>query len=168
MTASDVVMLVGALRANAVDACLSGGWSVDALLGEQTRLHADLDLWLEAPALEGALRVFVDLGVDRIYPWPGDRPWNFVLHDGRARRIDLHCYETLADGSIQYGSLLDPFLLTATALSHQGVVDGFPVRCEEPLWALRFHTGYPPRASDRHDVTRLCERFDLELPAEFR
>jgi lincosamide nucleotidyltransferase A/C/D/E len=168
MTAVDVVTLVGALTASEVDVCLSGGWSVDALLGEQTRPHADLDLWLAAPAFEGALRVFVDQGVDRIYPWPGDRPWNFVLHDGGTRRVDLHCYETLEDGSIQYGSVLDPFRLPSAALSHAGVIDGFPLRCEEPLWALRFHTGYPPRSTDRHDVTRLCERFNLELPAEYQ
>ena len=47
-------------------------------------------------------RMFVEHGLDRIHPWPGDRPWNFVLHDGRTRRVDLHLYETLGDGSIQY------------------------------------------------------------------
>jgi lincosamide nucleotidyltransferase A/C/D/E len=168
MTAADVVTLMRAFNANAVDVCLSGGWAIDALLGEQTRQHSDLDLWLQAPAFEGAFRVFVEQGVDRIHPWPGDRPWNFVLHDGRSRRVDLHCYETFADGSIQYGSILDPFSLPATALSHKGIIDGVPLRCEEPSWALSFHTGYPPRSSDRHDVTRLCERFDLDLPADYR
>jgi lincosamide nucleotidyltransferase A/C/D/E len=58
-------------------------------------------------------------------------------------------------------------MLPAAALSHHGVVDGVAVRCEEPSWALSFHTGYPPRSSDRHDVARLCERFGLELPAGY-
>jgi hypothetical protein len=43
MTAERVTELLGALDAHRVDACLSGGWGVDALLGEQTREHADLD-----------------------------------------------------------------------------------------------------------------------------
>lgn len=33
------------------------------------------------------------------------------------------------------------------------------VRCEAAEWAVRWHTGYPPRDVDRHDVSRLCERF---------
>ena len=45
---------------------------------------------------------------------------------------------------------------------------GLDVRCEEPSWALSFHTGYAPRPSDHHDVQRLCERFDLELPLAYR
>lgn len=168
MTAADVLDLTRALEADGVAVCLGGGWGVDALLGEQTREHSDLDLWLEAPAVEGLFRVFVRHGVDRIHPWPGDRPWNFVLHDGRTRRVDLHLYETLDDGSLQYGSVLDPFRLPAAALSHRGVVGGVPVRCEQPAWAVSFHTGYPPRPSDRHDVRHLCARFDLELPAGYR
>ena len=168
MPAGDATTLMRELQDGGVDACVGGGWGVDALLSEQTRVHSDLDLWLAAPELEGLFRVFVEHGLDRIYPWPGDRPWNFVLHDGRAQRVDLHLYEVVADGRIQYGSVLDPFLMPATALAHQGVIDGFPVRCEQPHWALRFHTGYEPRQSDHDDVRRLCDRFHLELPAAYR
>jgi lincosamide nucleotidyltransferase A/C/D/E len=168
MTAAEVVELATALGACGVDVCVGGGWGVDALLGEQTREHSDLDLWLAAPALEGLFRVFVEHGLDRIHPWPGDRPWNFVLHDGRTRRVDLHLYETRDDGSVHYGSALDPFLLPAAALSYRGRIGGTPVRCEQPSWAVSFHTGYPPRPSDRHDVTRLCERFGLDLPVAYR
>jgi lincosamide nucleotidyltransferase A/C/D/E len=167
MTEAAAVELTGALRAGGVDVCIGGGWGVDALLGEQTRQHSDLDLWAEAPSVEGLFRVLVDHGVDRVHPWPGDRPWNFVLHDGRTRRVDLHLYEIIEDGSVQYGSVLEPFSLPAMALEHRGTIGGMAVRCEHPSWALSFHTGYPPRSSDRHDVARLCGRFSLELPAGF-
>lgn len=168
MPAADAAALVRGLAENGVDGCVGGGWAVDALLGEQTREHLDLDLWLEAPQFEGVVRVLVDHGVDRILPWPGDRPWNFVLHDGRTRRVDLHVYETARDDVLQYGSVLDPYFLPAQALMHQGVIDGFGVRCEEPSWAVRFHTGYPLRPCDRHDVASLCERFHLDLPDGYR
>jgi lincosamide nucleotidyltransferase A/C/D/E len=168
MPAAEAIRLLGSLREHGVDACVGGGWGVDALLGEQTRDHSDLDLWLEAAALEGLFRAFATQDLDRIHPWPGDRPWNFVLHDGRTRRVDLHLYETVSDGSIHYGSIRNPFVLPETALSHEGVIQGEPVRCEEPSWAVRFHTGYVLRPSDRHDVMRLCERYNLELPTEYR
>lgn len=44
MRASDVIMIINALAAAGVDAWLDGGWGVDALVGEQTRPHDDLDL----------------------------------------------------------------------------------------------------------------------------
>lgn len=168
MSSGDATALLGALAESGVDVCVGGGWGVDALLGEQTREHSDLDLWLAATDFEGLVKVFVDHGVDRIFPWPGDRPWNFVLHDGLVRRVDLHVYEVLAGGSIQYGSVLDPFLLPAAALRHPAAIAGVPVRAEQPRWAVKFHTGYPPRPSDFADVRRLCDHYSLELPAGYR
>lgn len=103
MAAAEVVELTCALNAAGMDVCIGGGWAIDALLGEQTREHSDLDVWLEATAIEGLFRVLVGQGLDRVLPWAGDRPWNFVLHDGSTRRVDLHLYETLGDGSIQFG-----------------------------------------------------------------
>jgi lincosamide nucleotidyltransferase A/C/D/E len=44
MTAADVVEILGWLRAASADVWLDGGWGVDALVGEQTREHKDLDL----------------------------------------------------------------------------------------------------------------------------
>ena len=52
MTAGDATALLGGLAEHGVDACVGGGWAVDALLGTQTREHADLDLWVPALDLE--------------------------------------------------------------------------------------------------------------------
>lgn len=46
MTAASADGLLGVLGDHGVDACVGGGWAVDALLREQTREHSDLDLWL--------------------------------------------------------------------------------------------------------------------------
>jgi len=167
MAAEDVVALLDGLNAHDVDACVGGGWGVDALLGEQTREHSDLDLWLPATQLERLFVAFVERGIDRIYPWPGDRPWNFVLHDGARLRVDLHLYEPLADHSFHYGSAISGVAFPTEALSGQGTIAGTAVRCESPAWAVRWHTGYPPRAVDRHDVPRLCEHFGIDLPEAF-
>jgi len=44
MTAGDVLEIVDLLEGVGVESWVDGGWSVDALLGEQTRPHEDLDL----------------------------------------------------------------------------------------------------------------------------
>jgi lincosamide nucleotidyltransferase A/C/D/E len=160
--------LLAGLEAHDVRVGIGGGWAIDALLGRQTREHSDLDLWVEAPELEGLFVVFAELGVDRIHPWPGDRPWNFVLHDGATRRVDLHLYESLGDGRLRYGSVSAPFLFTTDDVSGRGEIAGRPVRCERPVFALANHTGYPARDVDRHDVPLLCARFGLEVPEEYR
>jgi lincosamide nucleotidyltransferase A/C/D/E len=51
MTAQSAVRVLTALDQHGVHACVGGGWSVDALLQEQTRDHSDLDLWLAAPEI---------------------------------------------------------------------------------------------------------------------
>jgi lincosamide nucleotidyltransferase A/C/D/E len=100
-------------------------------------------------------------------PWPGDRPWNFVLHDGARRRVDLHLYEQRPGGAFHYGSALSGEAFPAEALGGSGTIAGVPVRCESAEWSLRWHTGYTPRPSDRHDVRALCQRFGLPLPEGF-
>jgi lincosamide nucleotidyltransferase A/C/D/E len=44
MTADDVLDILAALRQAGVDVWIGGGWGIDALVGEQTRPHRDLDL----------------------------------------------------------------------------------------------------------------------------
>ncbi len=161
-------MLLGVLNGQGVDACVGGGWCVDALVERQTREHSDLDLWLPAADLEPLFVGFAERGLDRIFPWPGDRPWNFVLHDGARLRVDLHLYEPLPEGKLHYGSAIGGVVFPAEALTGRGVIAGTTVRCEAPAWAVRWHTGYPPRAVDRHDVRLLCERFGVDLPETLR
>ncbi|MEU9194597.1 nucleotidyltransferase domain-containing protein [Streptomyces hundungensis] len=167
MSAKDALALLERLHAHGVDACVGGGWSVDALLGKQTRDHSDLDVWAPAAHLDRLFVAFAQAGVDRIFPWPGDRPWNFVLHDGGGLRVDLHLYELLADGSLHYGSVVDGAAFPAEALAGHGLIAGTAVRCESAEWAVRCHTGYPSREVDRHDVPLLCQQFGIPLPEGF-
>ena len=168
MDAVDAVSVLGALSANKVEVCVGGGWAVDALLGEQTREHSDLDVWIPATSFERAVAVFSDCGVDRLYPVGDERPWNFVLHDGKHRRVDLHLYETLETGELHYGGVESGETFPAEALQGDGLIGVAAVRCEAPQWSVRWHTGYQPRLVDHHDVPLLCARFGIELPAAFR
>ena len=168
MPPETVCTLLTALTERGVSACVGGGWAVDALVARQTRPHADLDVWIGADDFEGLLAALVDQGVDRIYPWPGDRPWNFVLHDGHSRRVDLHLYEALGAGRLHYGGVKATFVFRDRDLSGEGEIAAMSVRCERPEFALQNHTGYAPREFDRHDVEVLCEHFGLEPPENYR
>lgn len=164
MTAGQAVQLLDELAAAGVDACVGGGWAVDALLGEQTREHGDLDLWVTAVDLDPLIATFAARGLDRLLPWGGDRPWNVVLHDGGTLRVDLHLYEPRGDGSWHYGSALGGETLPDAALEGRGTIAGRAVRCDAAEWSVRWHTGYPPREVDRHDVAALCARFGIAVP----
>lgn len=43
-TAEDAIELLQLLDQNSIKVHIDGGWGVDALLGEQTRSHSDLDI----------------------------------------------------------------------------------------------------------------------------
>ena len=44
MSGDVVVQLMQLFDQNSIDVVVDGGWGVDALLGEQTRSHGDLDI----------------------------------------------------------------------------------------------------------------------------
>ncbi|WP_329140426.1 DUF4440 domain-containing protein [Streptomyces sp. NBC_01476] len=161
MTATEAVALLGSLQEHGVDACVGGGWGVDALLGEQTREHADLDLWLPTDRLEPLFVALSGHGVDRVLPWPDDRPWNFVLHDGARRRIDLHLYEPLPDGTMHYGSVSDGATFPAEALAGGGGIAGSAhdrgsdQPMPKPTAALTEFVRAYEQATNSHDITQL-------------
>jgi len=167
MPVDEALRVLDALDAHGVGAVVGGGWGVDALAGHQTREHSDLDLWMTASAFEPFVVAAGELGVDRLSPWPGDRPWNFVVTDGALLRLDLHLYEELPDGDIHYGSALGGARFPQAALDGAGVIGGRPVRCEALPWSLRWHQGYPPRAVDRRDMTLLSTLAGLPVPAGY-
>ncbi len=145
------------------------GWrlGVDALLGRQTRLHADLDITVEkrhVAALEDLLDARGYRRVDR----DRERPWNFVLANNVGRRIDFHVVVLDDDGNGVYGSPEDGEQYPAAALTGHGTVAGRSVSCISPECLIRFHTGYPVDDDDWADVSALCARFDLPIPADYQ
>ncbi len=71
---------------------MDGGWAVDALLGEQTRPHGDLDIALrhqDVPRLRKFLEAFGYADV----PSVDRRECNFVMGDSQGHRVDIHSYE---------------------------------------------------------------------------
>jgi lincosamide nucleotidyltransferase A/C/D/E len=164
MTLEAAVRVLTALGDGGVRFAVGGGWAIDALVGRETRVHGDLDLWVPADDFAPLLPVLVALGIDRLLPWGGDRPWVVVVHNGGELRVDCHFYEALPDGALYYGSVLAGYRLPAADLDGRGTIGDLSVRCETPACALRHKTGHTARDVDRTDIALLCSEFGLELP----
>jgi lincosamide nucleotidyltransferase A/C/D/E len=161
MTAEDVLELVTLFEQNEIEVILDGGWAVDALLGEQTRPHEDLDIAM--PHLFVPLaRVLLEARGYTDEPRPDTRECNFVLGDGHGHLVDFHSYTFDEQGNLVFGLAYPPDSLTGT-----GSVLGHPVRCITSQWLVQFHTGYPIDENDYRDVSLLCQRFGMELPEEY-
>ncbi len=168
MTAEDVLELLDLFEAAGVGAWLNGGWGVDALLGEQTRAHEDLDIAIRTednpvvvPALEAAgFRLYRD-----------DGPFNYVMEDARGRLLDVHlvdltCTRVGERGVDVYGP--NGLAYEAGAFEGRGTIGGREVACCTADFEVRSHTGYPLDENDYRDVLALCQRFGIPLPEEHR
>jgi SAM-dependent methyltransferase len=81
---------------------LDGGWGVDALLGEQTRSHADLDIVIQQGDVQKLRDALGELGFKDVET--DDRTdWNFVMVDGNGKRIDFHVIMIDEQGRGIYG-----------------------------------------------------------------
>jgi lincosamide nucleotidyltransferase A/C/D/E len=168
MTAGDVLEVVDALEAAGIAPWLDGGWAVDALLGEQTRDHDDLDLVIRSEDAERATSALAEAGFAMQLD---DRPTRFVLADAGDRRIDFHpVFFSETGDAVQRGAGPSggDARYPASSFTGQGTVACRPVACLSPDLLVLFHTGYEPQAKDRHNVRRLCERFEITLPEAYR
>lgn len=167
MTGADVMDIVTRLEGAGIRLWLDGGWGVDALIGDQTRPHSDLDAVVELDHTDDIVGLLGPLGyrVDL-----DDRPTRIVLAGNGGRRIDLHPIVIGEDGSgrqIGAGPNAGDAIYPAEGLRGVGRVAGCAVACLTPDLLLRHHTGYETQAKDWHNVRLLCERFHLPVPKSY-
>ena len=161
MTANDVIEIVLLLNQNHIGVCIDGGWGVDALLGEQTRTHADLDIAVQHKDV-AQIRALLEARGYQDVPRNDTRDCNFVLGDDQGHLIDIHSYTFDSAGKLVFG-VAYPF----DSLNGTGSVNGYPVQCISPGWMVKFHTGYQLDENDYHDVKALCQRFGIQMPSEY-
>ena len=82
-----MLRVMDVLRSGGVRVAIGGGWGIDALLGEQTRAHRDLDLSFDA---DHERRVITSLRQAGFSLHEDQRPVRFVIQDAAGREIDLH------------------------------------------------------------------------------
>lgn len=155
MTAADAVDIITLLEQNGIEVHVDGGWGVDALLGEQTRKHGDLDIALQHKFVTQARGLLEARGYKDV-PRFDTSEWNFVLGDDEGRLVDIHSYTFDEYGNNIYGVAYEPRHLTGT-----GIINGRTVNCIPPDVMVEFHTGYELDEDDQHDVKALRERFGI-------
>ena len=167
MISSDVIDLYSSLENLGVEIWIDGGWGVDALLGEQSRSHQDLDIAIEekdVPKLKEMLRGrgYKEIKMEHA------RDWNFVLGDEYGRELDVHVIVFDSQGNGIYGPRENGEMYPAASLTGTGLIEGRMVRCISPEWAVKFHSGYKPKDKDLQDVSALCRKFGIDLPSEYK
>ena len=167
MSAEDASTLYELFEGAGIVLWIDGGWAVDALLGEQTRSHADLDIALETRFVSQLREVLAARGFAQV-PRDDTEAWNFVLGDHTGLEIDVHAFTLDENGDGVYGPPDNGDYYRADALTGEGVIEGRRVRCISAGWLVRFHDGYELGETDRRDVAALCECFGMALPERFR
>ncbi|MFI0540571.1 lincosamide nucleotidyltransferase A/C/D/E [Streptomyces canus] len=159
MEADEVLRVLDLLRRAGAEVWVGGGWGIDALVGEQSRDHRDLDLMHrreQEPAVVAALAGagFVE-SLDL-------RPVRFVVTAPGGREVDLHPLDFAGDGSAVQasGDPERPFVYPASAFV-TGTVGGRAVACLSAEQQVHFHQGYEPTERDRHDMALLRRAFGI-------
>jgi lincosamide nucleotidyltransferase A/C/D/E len=160
MTAEDVLEALAFLRAARIPVWVDGGWGVDALLGEQTRDHADLDLAVPSEHRSAFLEVAARKGFVEV----SAEPHNPVLRDRRDRVLDVHFVDLRVvrpgpNGRPVHGDIA----YEVGSFQGTGTILGTPVACVTAEHALRYHSGYELDDNDIHDALALHRRFGIPL-----
>ncbi|WP_428957443.1 nucleotidyltransferase domain-containing protein [Streptomyces sp. cg35] len=159
MTADDVRAVLALLRRAGADVWVGGGWGIDALVGEQTREHRDLDLMHRQEQEPVVLAALADAAFTESLD---QRPVRFVVTDPDGRVLDLHPLVFADDGSARQASFAAerPFVYPAECFV-TGTVAGERVPCLSAAQQVSFHQGYEPTDRDRHDMALLRTVFGI-------
>jgi lincosamide nucleotidyltransferase A/C/D/E len=173
LSAQDAVTIYRRLADAGIPAWIIGGWGIDALLGEETRPHKDIDILVLVDDARRMRDLLKENGFELIYLWPENHAVTdsqgvetdtaFVLRDGAGREMDVHAMWLDADGNgvPEWGDWPD-FRFWNHALAARGSIAGISVPCITPQMQVACHTGYALPESHQKDMERLRERFDLD------
>jgi len=166
LTGIDVLEFYLKLEKLGIAVWIEGGWGVDALLGRQTRPHADLDILILQKDVR-RLRETLEADRYREIKLEIARPYNFVMGDNQGREIDVHVVDLDDAGNALYGPPENPEVFQRSIFNGMGTIGNQRIKCIPPDWQIKWHTGYKLRECDFQDVLALCEKFGLEYPAEY-
>ena len=167
MSAADVVRILDDLDSAGIPSWLDGGWAVDAVLGEQTRTHNDLDLIARVDDSQRLCDRLAEGGfrLDR-----GRLNSNFVLRDSNGREIDVHPvrFDRAGNGVYRMENGED-WIFPADGFGGVGRIGDRTVHTLTPDVQMLCHaTGYEPGATDFHDMGLLHERLGTALLGPYR
>jgi lincosamide nucleotidyltransferase A/C/D/E len=143
-----------------VDIWVTGGWGVDALLGQQSRLHNDIDLFVQKKDRV----VFTEMIRSNGYHEANIEETDTIVWRGTNDSIiDLHLFEFTEEGALCFQNKIYP----ADIFNGTGTIGGIRVRCMPAEAQVLYHQGYRQNEKDRHDVLLLCKTFGISIPEEY-
>lgn len=164
MDAARLIDLLDLLERLGISVWLDGGWGIDALLGEQTRDHDDLDLLARLGDVADLRAALAERGYATVRGAP---PTSFELVDVQGHQVDVHpvSFAPTGEGVYKMESGED-WVYPASAFTGVGAILGRTLACLAPEVVIVAHTtGYALDAAHQRDVQLLSERFGLPLPA---
>ena len=163
MTAIDVHWFLDLFDELSIKVWIDGGWGVDALLGQQTREHADLDIIIETPAADVLRKGLQDRGFVDV-PTDDRTDWNYVMGGANGKLlVDFHLIDINAAGDGIYGPPENGDVVPASALQGTGTIEDRNVHCLTPEYQVQSHSGYALHATDIADMSALHEKFGVKL-----
>lgn len=161
MTSRQVIDFLRLAEKHGFHVWIDGGWSVDALLGKQTREHKDLDIaicWQDAVKLR---QIMENEGFTEI---EADSKWNFVLADKIGQRIDVHAFVREKDGKI-----FDGIMYPAESLRGRGLIGECAVECIDPKYMVDFLAPWLSKWPEKYApaIRMLCEKYLIAPPLEY-
>ena len=168
----DAISIYQRLLDHGILAWLTGGWGIDALLGEQTRPHKDLDVIVLVDDV-ARLRELMDCdgyGLKELWSenrWVLDARGDetataFVLHDSQGRELDVHAMRLDDGGNGIPAWEGEGLVFRRQDLAGEGVIGGVAVRCLTPEMQTLCHTGYELPDEQWRDLALLHEKFGIE------
>lgn len=163
MPESDVIEVLDLLASTGTTVWVDGGWGVDALIGETTRDHSDLDLVVLLDDVDLIRTTLHQIGFTIVVrDW---LPVALAVADAAGREIDLHPITATAEGG---GNQLQPdggqFHYPPPVA---GSIGGHEVQCVDAATQVLCHVGYELTEKDRRDMARLHANTGVALPEEY-
>jgi lincosamide nucleotidyltransferase A/C/D/E len=175
VSAQDAIRIYQLLVAHGIRVWVCGGWGIDALLGEQTRPHKDLDVILLLDDAVSMRELLSKHGFSLAYLWPENR-WAkdaqgiktataFVLQDSQAGEIDAHALVLDEQGNgIPAWEGAGELVFTRLDFAYQGSIAGQAIQCLSPETQILCHLGYELPEQQRADMELLESKFKIAYP----
>lgn len=148
-TKKDLLKILQILKNSNIKFWLDGGWGVDVLAGKQSRSHRDIDIDFDAQHTEELLSILKEHGYVIETDWA---PVRIELYSETYGYIDIHPFILQEDGSAKQADLEGGWYEFSADFFGTAVFEERKIPCISAKGQKVFHTGYPLRDTDKHDV----------------
>jgi lincosamide nucleotidyltransferase A/C/D/E len=163
MTEEEVLTIYKSLEDQNILVWIDGGWAVDALLGQQTRPHQDLDLAVQRKDLE-ILKAFLASNGFTQVERDEELMWDAVLVNDKGSEIEIHSFSFDDNTKVVEEKYWNGY--SAESLTGVGKIMNTEVKCVSLEQLVKTHDGNRRvlKNTDLQDMELLRERFKVEFP----